>query len=142
MKRVARLRPVLDLLVKAEEQARQRLAACEAQRVARLQQLADLRRYADEYRRRTQAGTVAVVALRDHQHFVARLEAMALVQERAVNEAGEACAQAAQELQRRQRRAEGFKRLLARYQLTAQAAADRSEQNALDDWSSSRRKVI
>jgi len=142
MRRVARLQPVADVLLQAEQQARQRLAVCEAERATRLQRLVDLRRYADEYRRRIQAGLVGVATLRDHQQFVARLEDLALAQERAVSEADETCATAARELLRRQRRAEGMKRLLGRYRARAQNDAERIEQHALDDWTSSRRRSV
>ncbi|MEA3219272.1 flagellar export protein FliJ [Immundisolibacter sp.] len=138
MKRAARLQPVLQRLLEAERQARQRLVACETEWATQRARLADLQRYAGEYRQRTQAGAVPVATLRDHQQFVGRLEHLALNQERAVAAAEQACARAREELQRRQRRSEGLRRLIGRYQAQALQAAERREQRALDDWVSSR----
>ncbi len=82
MKRAARLQPVLQRLLEAERQARQRLVACETDWATQRARLADLHRYAGEYRQRTQVGAVPVATLRDHQQFVGRLEHLALNQER------------------------------------------------------------
>jgi flagellar FliJ protein len=138
VKRAARLEPVLQRLLEAERQARHRLIACEAQWATERTRLADLHRYACEYRQRTQAGAVPVATLRDHQQFVGRLELLALNQERMVQTAELACDRAREELQRRQRRSEGLRRLIERYQAQALQAAERHEQRALDDWVSSR----
>lgn len=141
MKRAARLQPVLQRLLEAERQARHRLVACETEWATQRARLADLHRYAGEYRRRTQAGAVPVATLRDHQQFVGRLEHLALNQERAVAAAEQACARAREELQRRQRRSEGLRRLIGRYQAQELQAAERREQHALDDWVSSRSRA-
>lgn len=138
MKRAARLLPILERLLEAERLARQHLGVCEAQRAAQQARLADLHRYANEYRQRTQAGAVAVATLREHQQFVARLEQLALSQERAVEAAEQACAQARAAVQRQHRRSEGLRRLIDRYQTQAQRTAERREQRALDDWVGSR----
>jgi Flagellar FliJ protein. len=81
---------------------------------------------------------VPVATLRDHQQFVGRLEHLALNQERAVAAAEQACARAREELLRHQRRSEGLRRLIGRYQAQALQAAERREQRTLDDWVSSR----
>lgn len=138
MKRAARLEPVLQRLLEAERQARHRLLARETEWTTQRTRLADLHRYAGEYRQRSQAGAVPVATLRDHQQFVGRLEHLALNQERAVAAAEEACARAREELLRHQRRSEGLRRLIGRYQAQALQAAERREQRTLDDWVSSR----
>ncbi len=142
MSRAGRLQPVADLLMQAEQQARQRLALREAERAAQRQRLVDLHRYADEYRRRIRTGSVEVATLRDHQQFVARIEGLALAQERVVHEADEACGEAAREVLRCQRRAGGLKRLLGRYRVRAREQVERNEQHVLDDWTSTRRRAV
>jgi flagellar FliJ protein len=132
--RAARLRPILDRLLEIERQARHRLAACEAERAAQQARLDDLRRYAGEYRQRAQTGAVGVAMLREHQQFVARLEQLALAQERVIESAEQACAQAREGV----RRSEGLRRLIERYQAQAQRSAERREQRALDDWVNAR----
>ena len=138
MTRAARLRPILERLLDAERRARHELGECEAARAAQQARLADLRRYADEYRQRTQRGGVAVATLREHQQFVARLEQLALSQERAVELAEQACARARESVQQQQRRSEGLRRLIERYQAQAAQRAERREQRALDDWVTTR----
>lgn len=141
MKRAARLQPVLQRQLEVERQARHRLVACEAQWATERARLADLHRYAGEYRQRTQASAVAVATLRDHQQFVGRLEQMALNQERTVLAAEQACTRAREELLRRQRRSEGLRRLIERYQAQALQVSERREQRAMDDWVGSRPRV-
>lgn len=141
MKRAARLRPVLQRLLDAERQVRHRLAACETEWATQRARLADLHRYAGEYRQRTQAGAVPVATLREHQQFVGRLEQLALNQERAVHAAEQACATVREELLRRQRRSEGLRRLIDRYQGQAQQMNEQREQRVLDDWVSSRQRA-
>lgn len=138
MTRAARLRPILDRLLEVERQARCRLAACEAERAAQQARLDDLLRYAGEYRQRAQTGAVGVAMLREHQQFVARLEQLALAQERVIESAEQACVQAREGVQRQHRRSEGLRRLIERYQAQAQRTAERREQRALDDWVNAR----
>lgn len=136
--RAARLQPILERLLEVERQAHQRLLAAEVEQAAQQNRLRDLRRYADEYRRRTQNGVVSAATLREHQQFVARLEQLALLQERAVVAAEQACQQAREVLQRQHRRSEGLRRLIDRYQAQALRKAERREQRALDDWVNAR----
>lgn len=138
MTRAARLRPILQRLLDLEQQARQRLAVFEAERAAQQAHLADLRRYAGEYRQRTQIGAVAVATLREHQQFVGRLEQLALAQERVVEAAEQTCARARDELLRQRRRSEGLRRLIDRYQAQALQTAERRDQRSLDDWVNAR----
>lgn len=138
MTRAERLRPILDRLLEVERQARLRLSACEAERATQHARLQDLRRYADEYRQRVQATQVDVATLREHQQFVARLEQLALAQERVIEAANLACAKAREDVQRQHRRSEGLRCLIDRYQTQARHAAERREQRALDDWVSAR----
>jgi flagellar FliJ protein len=136
--RAARLQPILERLLERERQAHRCLLAAEAEHAAQQARLRDLHRYADEYRRRTQTGAVSAVTLREHQQFVARLEQLALLQERAVAAAEQACQQAREDLQRQHRRCEGLRRLIDRYQAQALQKAERREQRALDDWVNAR----
>ncbi|MDD3650278.1 flagellar export protein FliJ [Immundisolibacter sp.] len=136
--RAARLQPILERLLEVERQAHQRLLAAETEQAAQQNRLRDLRRYADEYRRRTQTGVVSAATLREYQQFVARLEQLALLQERAVAAAEQACQQAREALQRQHRRSEGLRRLIDRYQAQALRKAERREQRALDDWVNAR----
>lgn len=138
MTRAARLRPILQRLLSLEQQARQRLSVFEAERAAQQAHLADLRRYAGEYRQRTQTGSVAVATLREHQQFVGRLEQLALAQERVVETAEQTCAGAREELLRQRRRSEGLRRLIDRYQAQALHTAEQREQQSLDDWVNAR----
>ena len=141
MTRAARLRPILDRLLEVEHLARHRLAACEAERAAQQARLDDLHRYAGEYRQRAQASGVGVATLREHQQFVARLEQLALAQERAIESAEQACVHAREEVQRQHRRSEGLRRLIDRYQAHARQQTERREQRALDDWVSARTRA-
>lgn len=136
--RAARLQPILERLLEVERQAHQRLLAAATEQAAQQNRLRDLRRYADEYRRRTQTGVVSAATLREYQQFVARLEQLALLQERAVAAAEQACQQAREALQRQHRRSEGLRRLIDRYQAQALRKAERREQRALDDWVNAR----
>ena len=138
MTRADRLRPIFDRLLEVERQARHRLSACEAERVAQQARLDDLHRYAGEYRQRTQRSQVGVATLREHQQFVASLEQLALAQERVIEAAELACASAREDVQRQHRRSEGLHRLIGRYQRQARQAGERREQQALDDWVSAR----
>lgn len=138
MTRAQRLRPILQRLLEVEQQARHRLTACEAEVTAQTARLRDLHRYADEYRQRVQGGGVAVATLREHQQFVARLEQLALAQERVIDAAERARALARDDVQRQARRSEGLRRLIDRYQTQAQQQAERREQRATDDWVNAR----
>ncbi|MGE0810961.1 MAG: flagellar export protein FliJ [Immundisolibacter sp.] len=138
MTRAARLRPILQRLMEVEQQARRKLAACETEVTAQTARLRDLHRYAGEYRERVHGGGVPVATLREHQQFVARLEQLALAQERVIEAAERARALAREQVQRESRRSEGLRRLIDRYQAQAQHQAERREQRALDDWVNAR----
>lgn len=136
MTRADRLQPVQNLADDAERRLAQRLGALEkAQRDAE-NKLGDLERYAGEYQRQYTgrvANGMSVTELRDYQAFLARLNEAIRQQRAIVQRARQECDVERGRWQDAARRVKALDHVAGQWREQERRAADKREQNEIDE---------
>ncbi|MEO0971919.1 MAG: flagellar export protein FliJ [Pseudomonadota bacterium] len=135
----ARLAPIADLASHRQRLAEKALADAQRQVAGRREMLAQLSRFRDDYdtaQQRAEVGARSVAALRDFEHFLARLDQAVHQQRRELTEAQAVSTQLRTALRDATARAEGLKLVLERAADLERRRDDAREQRLLDELAS------
>lgn len=132
-----RLAPVVDMAAREEREATRRLGEAQAQLDQAQSRLGDLERYYDDYRQQWlsegQRG-VSGARLLNYQRFLTQLETAIAQQQRSVAWHRDNLEKLRQHWQQKHARLEGLRKLVERHLHEARVAADKREQNMLDEF--------
>ncbi|MNE47755.1 Flagellar FliJ protein [compost metagenome] len=135
-RRAERLAPVVDMAVKAEQDAARQLGQVQAQMLQAQRQLADLQRYRLDYQQQwIEQGQKGVSGqwLINYQRFLSQLETAVEQQGRSVDWHRGVVDKARNAWQEKYARVEGLRKLVERYRQEARQAEDKREQKQLDE---------
>jgi flagellar FliJ protein len=135
--RAARLAPVIEMAERAERDAARLLGQAQTQLTQAEGKLAELEQYFRDYQQQwMQQGSQGVSGqwLMNYQRFLSQLESAIGQQQRSVNWYRDNLLKVRQQWHQRHARVEGLSKLIESYQREARIAADKREQNLLDEF--------